>query len=444
MMKIAIWGYGKYGHRMLESLTRFCSEEYKVVRVYDTAYQKLQNTEGKLHLPIHNPEELLKDYQDGLFEKVLLCFLWYEILIEPREFLIEHSIPELHLGSEDDFYSAACFEQGKKPFEIQQDSYSFFVINNLYGAMANYESNELLYLFDNEGKVLQEHWNHLHAFKTPHIYDFPFSFKKSKAEKIIYKGQYCVLTKQYASNYWHFTYQCLDIVWLLEKAGYRGKYIVPNHSFCTELLRMLDIAPERIIPLKKFEHNKIYVFEEVFCVSFSVGKEEYGTSVLVQAAEYIKKKLSVNLSLPKKIYIKRAGRRKLLGADGIIVAYDFTTIIPEDYSVQEQMELFYNADIVFCEHGANSTNCLYMRKNSVFIEAFSSYWINRCNLYTVAATGIHYLPVSPLETVGFNKDGISKDYSIPDVLLHMVIQNAFLIQKAQMDLYDSKQQRNGN
>ena len=34
-MKIAIWGYGKYGRRMLESLTRFCSEEYEVVRVYN-------------------------------------------------------------------------------------------------------------------------------------------------------------------------------------------------------------------------------------------------------------------------------------------------------------------------------------------------------------------------------------------------------------------------
>ena len=433
MMKIAIWGYGKYGRRMFESLTRFCSGEYEVVRVYDTAYQKLQNTEGELHLPIHDPEELPEDYQNGLFEKVLLCFLWYEVLIKSREFLNRHSVPELHLGSEDDFFPASCFEQGKKPFEIQQEGYSFYVLKNLYGAMANYESNELLYLFNNEGKVLKEHWNHWHAFKTPHIYDYPFIFKKSKAEKVFYKGQYCVLTKQSASNYWHFTYQCLDIVWLLEKAGYQGKYIVPNHSFCTELLRMLDIAPERIIPLKKFEHNIIYVFEEIFCVAFSVGEEEYGTSVLVQVAEYIKKKLRVNSSLPKKIYIKRVGRRKLLGADGITAAYGFTTIIPEDYSVQEQMELFYNADIVFCNHGANSTNCLYMHKGSVFIEAFSSYWINRCNLYTVAATGIHYLPVSPLETVWLNKDGISKDYSIPDVLLQMVIQNAFLIHEAQMD-----------
>lgn len=430
-MKIAIWGYGKYGRRMFDSMTRLCSEEFKVVRVYDSAYRKLQYTEGEPVLQIHNPEELPEDYNMGLFEKVLLCFLWGEVLMGPRKFLRKYSIPELHLGCEDDFYSAFCFEQGDRPFDIQQHGYSFCVLKNIYGAMANYESNELLYLFDHEGKVLKEHWEHWNAFKAPHIYDYPFALKNSKAEKILFKGQYCILTKQSASNYWHFIYQCLDVVWLLENAGYQGKYVVPNQSFCTELLQMLDINPERIIPLRLFEHNKIYIFEEVFCLAFSVGEEEYGTSVLVQLAEEIKKKLPVNPLLPKKIYIKRIGRRKLLGAEKIIAAHGFTTIIPENYSVQEQMTLFYNADVVFCEHGANSANCLYMRKDTVFIEAFSSYWMNRCNLYTIAATGVHYLPVNSLEIVWKNEDGITRDFVIPEVLLHMAIQNAFLIHKAQ-------------
>ncbi len=430
MTKIALWGYGKYGRRMFESLNRLCSDEYEVVRVYDRDYQKLKYTEGESCPPISNPEALVEDYKRGLFEKVLLCFLWYEVLTGPRKYLKKHSIPELHLGSEDDFYPAACFEQGTKPFDIQQKGYSFYVLKNIYGAMANYESNELLYLFDSEGKVLKEHWTHWHAFQTPHIYDFPFSLKNSKVGKIVFKGQYCILTKQSASNYWHFTYQCLDVVWLLENAGYTGKYVVPNQPFCTELLQMLDIDPERIIPLKTFEHNEIYVFEEVFCVSFSVDKEEYGSSVLLQVAEKIKEKLTVNPSLPKRIYIKRIGRRKLLDADDLLTEYGFTTVVPEKYSVQEQMNLFFNADIVFCVHGANSTNCLYMRKGTVFIEVFSSSWINRCNLYTVAEAEVHYLPVSPMETVWVNDGGIENDFTIPDVLLRMVIKNASLIHEA--------------
>ena len=431
MMKVALWGYGKYGRRMYESLTRFCSDEYEVVRVYDRGYQKLKHTEGKISLPIHNPEELAEDYKDGVFEKVLLCFLWYEVLSEQEKYLKKHSIPGLHIGTEDDFCSASDFEQGEKPFTIQQDGYSFSVLKNLYGAMANYESNELLYLFNNEGKVLQEHWSHWLAKPNVHVYDYPFVLKNSKAEKSFLKGQYCILTKQNVGNYWHFTYQCMDIVWLLEKAGYRGKYIVPNKHYCNEILHMLGVAPERIIPLGMFEHNRIYVFEEVFCVSFSAAKEIYGTDVLIKAAADIKKKLPVDLSLPKKIYIKRTGIRKLLEADALLEEYGFTSIIPENYTVKEQMTLFYNADIVFSVHGANSTNCLYMRKNTVFIEVFSNYWKDRWNLYTLAAGKIHYLPVSSLENVVECKNGRSEDFKIRETLLRMSIENAFLIYKAE-------------
>jgi capsular polysaccharide biosynthesis protein len=135
--------------------------------------------------------------------------------------------------------------------------------------------------------------------------------------------------------------------------------------------------------------------------------------------------------LPKKLYVKRIGKRKLLGADKLMTEYGFTVMIPEEYSVLEQMTLFYNADIVFCVHGANSTNCLYMRKGTVFIEAFSSYWMNRCNLYATVTEGVNYLPVSTLETVRDNHDGVIRDFTFPEILLHSVIKNALMIYKAQ-------------
>ena len=430
-MKIAIWGYGKYGRRMFESLTRFCPDEYEVVRVYDSAYQKLKQTDGEHPLPILNPEDLTADYKNGVFEKVLLCIFDYFASRELKKLLREHSIPELHLGKPDDFYSMSVFDQGEKPFAIQQEGYEFCVLKNLCGAMANYESDELLYLFDFKGRVLKEHWSHLLYINAPCVYDPPFDLKKNSTEVINLKGQYCILTKKHAGNYWHFTFQCLDVVWLLEKAGYQGYYVIPNKSFCNELLRLLDVAPERIICHSKFEHNKTYVFEEVFYVALNGPYEIYTTPVLYEMAEYIKKKLTVDPSLPKKIYVKRIGRRKLLNADDLIAEYGFTTMVPEEYSVKEQMMLFYNADIVFSVHGANSTNCLYMRKGTIFIEAFSSYWINGCNLNSLAAAGINYLPVNALETAFENKDGIVRDFEIPEILLHMTIQNAFHIYQAQ-------------
>ena len=157
MMRIAIWGYGKYGRRMFESLTRFCYEEYEIVRVYDKAYQTLKYTEGEMSLKIHNPEELPEDYKTGLFEKVLIPVHIYSFSQEMRQFLQERSIPELHLGHPDDLSPLSSFNQGRKPFEINRAGYEFYVIEHLYGALPNYERFEVLYLFNDEGKVVQEH-----------------------------------------------------------------------------------------------------------------------------------------------------------------------------------------------------------------------------------------------------------------------------------------------
>ncbi len=430
-MKIAIWGYGKYGRRMFESLTCFCSEEYEIVRVYDTAYRSLKQTEGNVVLPIHNPEDLPADYEKGLFEKVFISIVYASQ--KPKQFLKEHAIPELFLGNPEDLYPLSFFKQGIKPFEIGREGYDFYVIKNLYGAMANYESVEMLYLFDDEGRVVKEHRDHI----DPEYFEwfmYPFVLRHSKAEKTFLEGQYCILTKKHSNNYWHYTYSNLEIAWLLEKAGFQGTYIVPDTEYGSELLRLLDVPPERIKALNVFEHNKIYVFEEVFYVVAVKPYGEdlvYGSPALFEAVEYIKEKLPVNPLLPKRIYVKRIGKRKLLDADDIIAEYGFTTIVPEDYPVREQMALFFNADIVFCVHGANSTNCLYMRKGSVFVEVFSSYWMNRCNLYALATKGVSYLPVSSLEAVKDNKDGVFRDFRFPEILLRTTIQNAFLIFRAQ-------------
>ena len=432
MVKIAIWGYGRYGRRMFESLTRLCSDEYEVVRVYDTAYQKLNTSEGKRTLEIYNPEVIPEDYKNGLFEKVLVCiyFGWHK----PRQFLRERSIPELHLGGPDDLYPLSSFEQGEKPFKIYRAGYNFYVIKGLLGALPNYDSNSMMYLFDEEGRVVKEHRDQFDP-EYFELYDYPFVFRRSIAEKVFLKGQYCILTKQHSNNYWHYTYSNLEIVWILEKAGFRGTYVVPSYQFGSELLRMLDVPPERIISLSTFEHNRVYVFEEVFYVVpvKPFGEDlVYGSPVLLEAVESIKKKLPLDSSSPKKLYVKRIGKRKLLGADKVLAEYGFTIMIPEDYSVFEQMVLFYNADIVFCVHGANSTNCLYMRKGTVFVEAFSSNWMNRCNLYTTVTSGVNYLPVSTLETVrGNNYDSVIRDFTFPEILLRSTIENAFRIYNAQ-------------
>ncbi len=83
--------------------------------------------------------------------------------------------------------------------------------------------------------------------------------------------------------------------------------------------------------------------------------------------------------------------RKLLNGEDIAVKNGYTVIVPEEYSVREQMDLFHNADIILCPHGANSTNFIYMREGAVFAEIFSDRWHARINGRHCEHIGVHYL-----------------------------------------------------
>ena len=138
----------------------------------------------------------------------------------------------------------------------------------------------------------------------------------------------------------------MDCVWLLEEAGYTGKYIINNADYCREVMIIAGIQPERIIQIKELQRNVIYSFEQLFYVKLVDNSMYHSSFVLKRFADHIKKSLPIDPSLPKRIYVKRIGMRRLLNADKVMSDYNMTEIIPENYSVKEQMALFYNADIV--------------------------------------------------------------------------------------------------
>lgn len=425
MIKIAVWGYAAYGRRMVESIKNICSDQYELTAVYDRRYEQLnaQNTDPD-YFPLSNPDNILSDFQQGVFEKILLCMFKGEE--EAVTFLEENHIPRIRLGSKEDFYPLSAFEHIASPFEITQDHYELHVLKNMRYAMPNYFKVDLGYLFDRDGKVLKDPFT---VYPLPVFVkfaeDFPFIFKNPKAEIIPMPGQYCVLTKANCSNYWHFTYENMDCVWLLEENGYTGKYVINNESYCKELMLIAGISPDRILTTDDFDFNKIYELEELFYVKLVDNSRYHSAFVLKRMADHIKSTLPRDPSLPKKIYVKRITSRRLLDADELIKSYGFTEIIPENYTVKEQMALFYNADVVFSVHGANSTNGLYMRDNTFFIEAFSTRWENTCNIYTMYQNKVHYYMVSSMEMFENNPDGRLHDYVIPKTLLHLTLRNVF-------------------
>ena len=428
--KIAVWGLGFFGRKMLKVLREQYSDLYSVTAQFDRSPQK-QGTvfEG---MRIEDPELIKTRFAEGMFDSVMVCIKFGNARSEAVRKLNGWKIPAFFLGNEDCFYDNTRFQTEKTTYRIAQKGYDLWVFPHLLGTKALHFDSESLFLFDETGKLLKEQWDaYITAEQSDWRFYFPIRFDSLPGKRTILKGEWCVLTKLFAGNYWHFVNEGLDIVTLLEEAGYSGNYLIPGKDFCKELLLLMGVKEERICSALEFPEGDVLEFEKVvFCHHKEVNYRE-SADVLHRIGLRLQKNLHHNPDLPKRIHVKRVGSRKLLNEEKTFEQYGFAKVVPEEYSVKEQMELFYNAEIVLSEHGANSTNYLCMQPGTVFIETFNDIWKYPFNLYGTYELGIHYLPVSNLIPPAFGEFGKTDDYRIDDTLLKGAIENAIMIRKGE-------------
>lgn len=422
MKKLGLYGYGVYGKRVSESLRLYWEGEYPVTAIFDK--NLTGEKDGHWDLCVLSPEALEEEYKKGTFEAIMVCIFSSADHDAVLSQLTALGIPVFVPGRIEDFARPESFLQEKNPaVSVNAENYSFHAYRNMFGTVGDFERSQFFFLFNEDGKVNIENYEY-YPETYRHFLMYPFRLKNPLPEKVYLKGDYCLLAKAYSFNYWHFTFESMDCVYLLEKAGFRGKYIYNERSFSKELLKIMGISSDRLIRTKDFEIHKVYVFETLY----GINRKKYlpldhPDKVIPQMSKSLQLKLQRDERSPKKLYIKRIGVRKLLNGEDIALKNGYTVIVPEEYSVREQMELFYNADIVLCPHGANSTNFLYMRKGAVFVEIFSDRWHAKLNDRHCENIGVHYL-----ELVGPSRENASSgqlsDYIVDEDALQQIILRA--------------------
>jgi capsular polysaccharide biosynthesis protein len=94
----------------------------------------------------------------------------------------------------------------------------------------------------------------------------------------------------------------------------------------------------------------------------------------------------------RRIYISRRGRRKVLNEDALVVRlsrHGFEVVDPESLPFAEQVELFYDAEIVVGTHGAGLTNLLFADRARV-IEIFPTSRVFPHYALLAASLGLSY------------------------------------------------------
>lgn len=265
---------------------------------------------------------------------------------------------------------------------------------------------ENIYLYDGENNILNESFNY--SCNTENC--FPKQNILKKGSKIKRLDKMCQLAMDWSKNYWHFTFEILPKLLMMEEAGYDGKYLLFDNNDTKSMLKILGISEEKVL---FHEEDYTYKVDELTILDAAEVYSDKLVNYMDKQREQVLNKLDLsdNKNYPKRLYIKRVGIRKIKNEEELISflkKYDFETIIPEEMSVEEEIKHFYFADVVISSHGAAFTNSLYMRPKSHIIELFSRNYINPGYIIFIANKyGLNYHMCSEYSDAG-NKSHVEQ------------------------------------
>ena len=250
------------------------------------------------------------------------------------------------------------------------------------------------------------------------------SFNLDTSDSAVVVDELVNIYKYWTINYWHFIFEGFERILRMEEIGYKGKYLVPDTKFAREMIEFAEIESERIIWAKDDDDEKVINVKKMYLFEIYKGQAELSASSLYNWAEKVADRLfdkdCLYENYPSKVFVKRIGKRKLTDKNELFIKNNgYKVIVPENLSVIEQWRYFRRADVVFCPHGANSSNVLFMRDGTKFIESFPNNYINPCCLNIITQKKLDYhMVVEPL----WLDNGEDKEiYEISEQLLRVVL-----------------------
>ena len=418
-MKIALWGYGYFGHDVEKAISESWTDDYEITAVFDKNFRKM-NSDPAVVRVIRDPDTAAACYGQGLFDKVLITVYLREERALIKAILDLKNVPVLDVDSFNTFKDGKDCAQSDPGVDITQPGYTVFTFRDQRLYFVPRAAYPIVY--DTDLAVNSAYWREYQIKQEV----FPRFFKPPAATpEHVLRGEYCFLNTVYSKNYWHFTYELLDRLWIMKKNGFDGKYIIPRTAFSDELMQLTGVPEKQIIWTEDLRSEGLWRIEKLIYPFLRHADRAYASPVLREMADAIIRSLDPGKGhYPDRIYVKRVGIRKLTGCDEMLDRYGFVTVVPDGLSVKEQIRYFMNATIVFCPHGANTANALFMKPGSVLIESFPAIWLNPCCIREVLDRGVYYLPIFEHKDMAAEGAGYESDYSVQPEMIEAAMNNA--------------------
>lgn len=251
--------------------------------------------------------------------------------------------------------------------------------------------------------VLEESW-------TYNFEAFPSIALKSLADTTSGSGvleEAFPLCFIWAENFWHWIFEGLTRVAVLEAMGFRGTYIVPPFDHAMETMIMMQVPRHRLVLGQR------PYFVKQLLVSGHMPPDRFtpGTMYALQALHKRFAGQIPRLPGKKRCYLKRLGNRKVRNEREVISMLEplgFEVTSPEEQpSIMAQFTYISNAECSIMPHGANCALAFGQPRDAHFIELFGMGYVNNCNGPMVEAAGLqhHQITEKTTQDVTLNPDG---------------------------------------
>ncbi len=194
-----------------------------------------------------------------------------------------------------------------------------------------------------------------------------------------------------------------------------------------ELFELFDIPCNRIM---MFKHEETLICKKVWLPSLTHAFQFFSPKYLQFFRDTIQKHAKLT---PKKnrLYLGRqnALHRRVTNEAAIIELleqYEFQTIIPEKLSIQEQIDLFTNAEMMVIPTGGGSASSIFAPEGAVIID-LSNPKIEAYQYYIAAAIqGLHFHQIiGNTEETNTGRLAIDCDFNIPIQELEKILKQYF-------------------
>ena len=250
------------------------------------------------------------------------------------------------------------------------------------------------------------------------------------------KGTVVVLTTLSAHSYFsHWMMDLLPRISLLKEAGIDfndvDKFYIsmPKLQFQKDSLRAFGVPEEKLMDCSLNPHIKADKLIVPSPVSGVFASSAYTCNVLRQY--FLKESDKNDEGPPRRLYISRAStkHRRLTNENEIteyLTTLGFTIVEPQNYSLDEQVKLFADAEVILMPLGSAMANIMYCKPGTKIIEFFNPRCVQTCSLSVCSQRDLDYYYLLAEDT-GSSEHEISSDIFLPIAKLKETLHLAEII-----------------